>query len=273
MRILAFAAIAALLCPQTAAAASGATPTATTAPLSAGATVAKPLRRLVYNFTWGTTTDVQSQTAGFADFSAGSVSSGTGVSSQGAPSGMVDSTAGSQDQGTITVDVLREQADKGLVVQISEQARGRRSADPAICVTYGNTNVICDPNRKVNAEELTLLRLLGTTFVDPTQVDADGHWQVRQDAPQEATVSDFTISHNNKGKMTIDESRTVKGLGAHPYTRTGSATIGYDFGHTVPTSVVNSSIERSMVGNNYDVVKSDTSLQLQSDSLVSAANP
>lgn len=111
-----------------------------------------PVRHLVYSLTWGATTDLETHTSGFADETGA-------MKSPGAPSGIASSTAGTQDQGTITVDVEREQPDRGLVVDISEQANGRRSAPSATCVVFGNTHIICDPNKKINAEELTLLTL------------------------------------------------------------------------------------------------------------------
>ena len=71
---------------------------------------------------------------------------------------------------------MRQQNDGGLIVRISEQGEAIRRAPPATCVVYGNTQVICDPDKTVYPEEYTLLRFLGPKFVDPTQLDANRHW-------------------------------------------------------------------------------------------------
>ncbi len=228
-------------------------------PLETFAQAAKPQRHLVYAFTWGTTTDLQMQNSGMTE------SGGT------SGSGMSDFGGGTQDKGTIAVDVIHEQPDRGLVVSVSEQAQGSRSAPPATCVVFGNTNVICDPNAKVTAEELALVRLLGPTFVDPTQIDPKQHWHVAESAPDFTTASDFSIVQNAGGILKIVETRTVNGTGARAYTREVSATIGYDVSKTLPLSIAEDSTERSERANQYQTVKSQTTLQLQSDSL--AAKP
>jgi hypothetical protein len=130
--------------------------------VTAGAPPAAPLRHLVYTFTWGTSNNTEVHTSGMGDGSMGSANGPP--TSQGSASGMSSFNASVSDKGTITVDVLREQPnDHGLVVTVSEQAQDNRSAVAATCVVFGNTDVICDPNAKINYEELTLLRFLGST--------------------------------------------------------------------------------------------------------------
>ncbi len=229
------------------------------APLEAFAQAAKPVRHLVYAFTWGTTTDLQMQNSGMTE------SGGT------AGAGMSDFGGGNAEKGTIAVDVIREQPDRGLVISVSEQAQAQRSSPPATCVVFGNTNVICDPNAKINPEEVELVRLLGPGFIDPTQIDPKNHWQVRQANPDYDTVSDFTIASNVNGIVKVEESRTVTGTTARPYTRSVTETIGYDINRTLPTSVTEDTTERSEGTNQYQTIKSQTTLQLASDSL--AAKP
>jgi hypothetical protein len=224
-------------------------------PLEALPAASKPTRHLVYTFTWGSTTDLQMQSSGMTEHGG---TSGSGTSDFG---------GGNQDKGTITVDVMREQPDRGLVLSVSEQAQGERSAPPTTCVVFGNTNVICDSSGKVNVEELSLVRLLGPTFVDPAQIDAKQHWRVQENAPDVSTVSDFTIEANAGGVLKIAETRTVTGNGSRPYTREVTSAIGYDINRTIPTSVTEDSTERSERSNEYQTIKSQTSLQLQADSL------
>jgi hypothetical protein len=72
--------------------------------------------------------------------------------------------------------------------------------------------------------------------------------------------------------MTIDEVRVVTESGAKPETTNVNATIGYDFKKTVPTSVTEYAIMRSEQGEQYNTVKTQTILTLQSDSMTAAKN-
>jgi hypothetical protein len=232
-------------------------PAAARAVVSAGPP--SPPRHLVYSFTWGVTTDLQMHTSGFADDARNAPTSGE-------PSGITETTGGTDDRGTITIDVQGEQPDQGLVVNVSEQAQGRRSAPGATCVVFGNTRVICDPSKKINAEEFTLLRFLGANFLDVTQLDSKQHWQVMGNDSDVSTTSDYTIAHNDNGMMSIDEVRSVKNFGARPLTTMINSTIGYDSTRKVPVTISETAIERRESGEQYQSVKSETMLRLQSDS-------
>jgi hypothetical protein len=239
-----------------------------TASPAGAATTVPQVRHLVYSFTWGTTNSTEVHTSGMAEGSGGSGGMAAAApSSSGNASGISSYGGGASDHGTIAVDVLRQQPDGGVVVSVSEQAVERRSAPPATCVAYGDLTVVCDPNKKITVEELTLLRLLGSNFVDPNQLDAARHWRRQQQAGTSSSIADFTISKNANGIMTIDESRVEKDSGgASPQTSDVTATIGYDFGRTIPTSIDESTTMRSEQGEQYQTVKSETVLQLQSDS-------
>lgn len=218
-----------------------------------------PARHLVYSFTWGVTTNLEMHTSGFANDS-------ISASTPGEPSGITESSGGTEDRGTITVDVRGQQPDQGLVVNVSEEAQGRRSAPVATCVVFGNTTVICESGKKINAEELTLLRFLGSNFLDATQLDSKEHWQVVNNGGDFSTTSDYTITHNDNGAMTIDEIRIVKDSGARPLTTMINSTIGYDSTRRIPVTISEQSVERRESSEQYQTVKSQTFLRLESDS-------
>jgi len=227
------------------------------APSAARAVTSAPqVRHLVYSFTWGTTNDTEMHTSGMEE--TGNVNGMKGGTSA---SGMVSSTGGASDHGTIAIDVVRQQADKGVVLSVSETAVNRRSAAAATCVVYGDLTVVCDPNKKINEEELALLRMLGSDFIDPNDLDAQRHWQRRQN---DAT-SDFTIAGNANGIMTISETRQEKQTGARPLTSDVTGTIVYDFNRTVPTSIHEYTEMRSEQGEQYQTIKTETALELVSD--------
>ena len=137
----------------------------------------------------------------------------------------------------MTVEIVKKQADGAMVVMISEQGEQIRRASPAECVVYGNTHVICDPNKTVYTEEYTLLRFLGGNFVDPSQLDANRHWVVTQDNGLDNVRADYTINSNNNGMMSIGEKRSVKEYGVGHLTTNVETKIGYNFKQSVPTSV------------------------------------
>lgn len=141
------------------------------------------------------------------------------------------------DKGTMTVDITRQQSDGGLIVAISEQGENVRRAPPATCVVYGNTHVICDPNKTVYPEEYTLLRFLGTNFVDPSQLDANRHWVVTQNSASLDVKADYTIAGSSNGIMQITENRRIRPAGGGSQTVDVQTKIGYDFSRKIPTSI------------------------------------
>ena len=219
---------------------------------------AAPERRLVYSFTYGTNSDLEVHGSnGYAS----DTHSGSGSSR--------DYVGTIQDKGTITVDVLREQPDTGLVVNVSEQAEQTRKADVATCVVYGNTNIICDPYKTVNSEEYTLLRFLGTRFIDPNQIDAKQHWRIDQGSSGSSMVADYTIRTNAAGVMTIDETRTIKNTGgASPSDSDVSAKLVYDYNRLAPTSVDEYVTQRLHPSSGQvQTITIQTSLKMVSDSM------
>lgn len=222
-----------------------------------------PQRHLVYSFTYGAQGDLtvhSDQGIGYAQ-AGGQATSGSGV--------IQDYNGSTHDQGTITVDIMREQPDTGLVVTISEQAMDHlRTADAATCVVYGTTNIICDPNKTVNSEELTLLRFLGRNFVDPNKVDDKGHWQLAQGNAAESTTSDYSLAAGKSGAVSIQEARVIKELGGRPATTDVNTTILYDMNRQVPTSIQEYAVRRdssSTAGSMKTTVQ--TTLILSSDSM------
>jgi hypothetical protein len=221
-----------------------------------------PIRHLVYYFTWGSQQQVVARDSNTPAEDSNEhglqTSNGSGMSHYG---------GNLNDKGTITVDVQREQPDKGLIVSISEQGEYTRKAPPATCVAYGNTTVICDPDKTVYPEEYTLLRFLASNFVDPTQLDANKHWSLGQSSPNLQVTANYTILDNNNGIMKINEIRSIKQTGSGVVTSDVQTKIGYDFGRLVPTSVDEYITQRQSGGvSGYSITIYQTTLQLQTDS-------
>ena len=223
-----------------------------------------PVRHLSYSFTYGTSSDLEIHDSGIGGNGSGAP---PGMGGMAGGSGTNDFTGGVGDQGTIQIDVLREQPDHGLIVAVSEQAQHTRSADAVTCVVYGNTTTICDPNKKINEEELTALGYLGTNFIDPALIDNKQHWRIENTGPEYSLVSDFDIRSNNNGLMTINEVRETKETTGHVETVNMNGTISYDFNKQVPTSVSEYEISREQQGSDrYLTQKTQTVLHLTADS-------
>lgn len=224
-------------------------------PIVAGAVTGaaqKPIRHLTYTFTYTYSSDRTQHDSGIG----------------GPVSGLADSRSGSADKGQITADVMQVAADGGLVVSVSEKANESRSAEAVTCAVYGNTNVICDPTKKVNEEELALLRLLGKNFVDADQIDAKNHWRVESTGPAIDRSADFTVEANDNNILKITEARVEKQKGAHASTAAVNGNITYDLNKTVPMAIVENTMLRQNMGmGDYDTDQTQVSLTLLGDSL------
>ena len=231
------------------------------APIVAGAD--SPSGTLVYHFSFSSNENTSAKDSAnpaedYANSETGGLSSGHGTATY-------EGTL--TDKGTMTVDVIRQQPDGALIVMISEQGENVRRAPPAECVVYGNTNVICDPNKTVYTEEYTLLRFLGGNFVDPNALDAKKHWQIVQDSPSLNVKADYTIDSNNDGIMQIGETRSLRDPKGGSLTTDIQAKIGYDFKRSVPISVDEYTQQRhdnGVVGTSLTIYQ--TTLNLVSDS-------
>ena len=209
----------------------------------------KPLRHLVYSFTFDSKQN-------------GTVPNDPGTSGARTYNGDVN------DSGTIAVDVMREGSDRGLVVVVSEQAKYSRSADPATCAVYGNTDVACEAGKKVNTEEYALLRFLGANFVDPNKVDANGQWSVSETTGTVKMTAQYTINTNDNGALAIGETRHVEDTSQGSTTFDAQTKLNYNGPKQVPTSVDEYATERKNGGVTgiYTTVY-QTTLSLASDSL------
>jgi hypothetical protein len=163
---------------------------------------------------------------------------------------------------------LGKQSDGGLIVSISEAGQQTRRAPAATCVVYGNTHVICDPNKTVYTEEYTLLRFLGQNFVDPANIDAKRHWQVVQDSPTMKVTADYVIGPTTSSDVQISETRKIVTPGQSNVTTDVETKIGYDMSRIVPTNVAEYVTQRQDRGvSGMATTIYQTTLQLVSDTM------
>jgi hypothetical protein len=170
------------------------------------------------------------------------------------------------DKGTMTVQILGKQQDGGLIVSIAENGENVRRAPAAACVVYGNTRVICDPNKTVYTEEYTLLRFLGENFVDASNLDAHRHWQIVQNSPTMNVTADYTLGPTTSSDVSVNETRTIRQAGGGSLTTDVQTKIGYDMSRDLPTSIdeyVTQRHDNGVVGTSTTIYQ--TTLALASD--------
>ena len=235
-----------------------------------------PVPTLVYNFTYSANQDINAKDSSnpAQDYTAGNSGGGKTPTSGGgnafanAGSGTSHYQGALNDKGTMTVDILGKQSDGGLIVSISEAGQQTRRAPPATCVVFGNTRVICDPNKTVYSEEYTLLRFLGQNFVDPANIDAKRHWQITQDSPNMNITADYVIGPTTSSDVQVSEARKIRQSGGGSLTTDIQTKIGYDMSRTVPTTVeeyVTQRHDNGVAGTSTTIYQ--TTLQLVSDTM------
>jgi hypothetical protein len=187
---------------------------------------------LVYNFTYSANQAVASRDQSTMD----NIDLVQPTNSVHVTSGISNYRGTLDDKGTMTVELLGKQPDGGLIVSVSEQGQEIRRAPPADCVVYGNTQVMCDPNKTVYTEEYTLLRFFGQNFV-PTSLDAKRHWQITQNSPTRDVTADYVIGPTTTSNVQISEARKIRQTGGGSLTTDVESKIGYDTSRSIPTSV------------------------------------
>jgi hypothetical protein len=240
--------------------------------VAAADTSVTPAATLVYNFTYSSNDKIAARDdANPAMSYYGSPTGNMGGPQYANPgSGQSHYEASLDDKGTMTVNIIGKQPDGGLVLNISEIGQNARRAPAATCVVYGNTRVICDPNKTVFSEEYTLLRFLGVNFIDPSQLDANKHWEATGlSGPGLDISASYTINSNNGGQMQIGESRKITNTGSTVRVTTDvESKIGYDYNRLVPTTVEEYVQQRNDRGTNgTSLTTYQTTLQLVSDTM------
>jgi hypothetical protein len=227
-----------------------------------------PVPTLVYNFTYSASQNINTKDSSnpAEDYGAPDKSGNNTYANTG--SGTSHYQTGLNDKGTMTVGILGKQSDGGLIVSISEAGQQTRRAPPATCVVYGNTHVICDPNKTVYTEEYTLLRFLGQNFVDPANIDAKRHWQLVQDSPSMKVTADYVIGPTTTSDVQISETRKIVTPGQRNVTTDVETKIGYDMSRIVPTTVAEYVTQRQDQGvSGMATTIYQTTLQLVSDTM------
>jgi hypothetical protein len=207
---------------------------------------AKPSRHLVYSFSVGVSNTATEHNSMF--------DGGTGIGTLGAEG---------SDKGQIMVDVNGVEPDGGLVVTVSEAARTNRSAQPATCVVYPDTSVVCGAG-DVHPEEQSVIRTLSPKFFDASNLDANHHWQVTNAAAN--LKIDFTASPNADG-VTVGITSDLQQKSTNGNSMQANGKYSYDTSKLIPTSLSEYQTIRQETGTGQNAtIVIDTTATLVSDS-------
>lgn len=211
----------------------------------------KSLRHLVYNFTFGTSSDTTVHDSGI---------------SGGPVSGMADYSGGNSDKGTITIDVTGVDQTNGVIeVSTSEEARDTRTTHAARCDIYSNTKVVCDPDAKVNEEQIAVMQFMGMNFVTQEALAAK-KWHIDNSQPPTTSLADFTIGGSANGILSISQIRTDEQKGAQAATQTVNSKIQYNVAKTIPLVVDEDTMSRTNQGmGQYNTQHTQIHAQLTTD--------
>jgi hypothetical protein len=164
---------------------------------------------------------------------------------------------GRPERGTIQV-VAHQQADGTLVVQLSEKPG---DGSPATCVVFPSTALICDPNKTVSLEAVTLLRFLAPDLIDPSRDRP--HWQFEDGGSQSSFKASYTILQKAAGVMTIAERRTATGDAGPNSTSDSSSTFLYDLKRAIPMAIDENLVQKTVQHGRYGTMKRETVFRLQ----------
>lgn len=184
-----------------------------------------PLRHLEFNYA------VDYQSTGSIDTGEISATAGAGTQSY---------TGGSGRQGKMYVDIMAVAKDGGLLIRAAEWPDNEGKQQQAFtCGVYADTRVLCPGSLPVTDAETTLMTFFTHNFVDPSEIDANNHWQQKYTNQYVSSIADFTVaSTSNDGKLaTILGHSTVKSVNGANQDWTDDSKIVYDLTKEVPTSV------------------------------------
>jgi len=202
----------------------------------------KPLRHIVYDFSVGfQTRNIMANTSG---------------------DGNSEQAANDSDKGEIVVDISGVEPDGGLVLTVAEKALdNKRNSGASTCVVYANTNVVCSGSP--NPEELSVVRTLSPKFFDPSNLDANHHWQVSN--PSAGVQIDFTANvAAGSTTVAITAERNEKAPGGNSSHSEGK--YSYDMVKLLPTTISEYQTVRQQAGTSYSTIIIDMSATLATDS-------
>ena len=224
----------------------------TAAPAGAADPV-KPLRVIVYDVSYASTTVRREKTSGF---------DANGMSGGGSP--FVEHRFSSDDAGALTISIVAATPDGGLVADCA--FTGKNYTQPTVRVAiFKDGRLSFDPHASLVPEATALLPLLSRGLVADRTIDVASSWSVpaAQPATGETTYKVVSID-GARAKLGIQSAISVKA--PPPFTESTTGEMVYTTDVLSPVSLdLHSTVRRTVNGDQSDTVDSYVTAKLRSD--------
>jgi hypothetical protein len=227
--------------PLTALAASAAFLTCAAA--GGAADASQPLRVLVYDVAYSTSTLRAEHTSGFTNGGTGSV----------AGSGRVDRRFGSDDRGTLTVAVVAATADSGLVVDVS--LVGKELTQPVVRVAIWEDGTLSyDPKATLSRQAIGVLPFLARGFIAGRDVNPGSNWIVPPAKSAEGDTKYHVVSvEGRRATLEVQSNKVVRGAAGFAESAQGTAVYETDLISPVSLDLY-STVRRDVSVNEADTI-------------------
>jgi hypothetical protein len=178
-----------------------------------------------------------------------------------------NSTVNDKADGQIVCDVVGATADKGLILDITENSDQRRVPTTRVALQANGLPLYTQGDKPLNEEELVLLKLLARGVIGADPRAAGDSWTVENNADKYTSTTTFHVSSvPSPTQLNLNIEEIYASTAAPAYSGVMHGSIAYDPRLSVPESA---DLQRSTRSNKQDgsqTVVYTLDYKLQSDS-------
>ena len=188
----------------------------------------QPLRVLVYDVAYSTTTVRREHTSGFTNSPGGSTGSVAG-------SGLVDRRFSTDETGTLTVAIVAATRDGGLAADVTFAGKSARQPTVRVAI-LADGSLSLDPRHALAPASIRLLPFLARGLVAERSVNPGSSWAV--DAPPPATgKTTYRVVAVDGERATIETSSSLTHKGTSAVTEAVEGRTVYETERLAPLSL------------------------------------
>jgi len=223
---------------------------------SAGAADAtKPLRIIVYDVTYSSSTVRHEHTSGFTGYATGGSTTG---------SGLVDRRFSNDDAGTLTVAIVAATPDGGLVADCSFVGKQQSQTTVRVAILKDGS-MSYDPKLALSPPAAGLLPFLARGLIAERNVSVDSAWSVPAQAPASGETT-YKVVATDGVRATLDIVSAIVVKGRSPFTESTSGRTIYATDLLSPISLdLHSTLRRDVSPEMSDTIDSYLTAKLRSD--------
>jgi hypothetical protein len=215
----------------------------------------KPLRVMVYDVIYSTSTLRREHTSGFTGSEFGGSVAGLGL---------VDRRFGSDDTGTLTVSIVAATRDGGLVADVTFAGRSVNQSTVRVAILRDG-GLTYDPRLALSPAATGLLPFLARGLLAERNVNVDSAWTVAARPPAAGqTTYKVVATDGDRATIEIESAIAVRGAAAFAESTQGRALYATEL--LSPLSLdLHSTVRRDVSAEETDTVDSRLSAKLRSD--------